>query len=940
MKNKIKRVGIVITVCMMILSMTISSMAYIPADTGPTDYKSTDKHDDTIEELDKYDWYNGNIKEDISLVSDEIVIFTKGKKYTDEITDEITDWIIKNFDQNTVFVNSHDYVKIVRLPKKLDIKSLEEKINRFQDDTGIRANLVFNRGSEEDRMALTGEVIVKFKDDWDYNKVSEWTKNNNVQIAKKLSHISTNAYVLDVGSGIKSVDLANQLYLSGDAEYAYPNWWKTMALKDIPNDPLFPNQWHLQNTGQGGGTAGEDVNVVGVWNTYKGSNNEVIAIVDDGVEIGHEDLSGNILSGYSYDYVDGDGDPTGGNHGTSVAGVAAARGFNGIGVTGAAPWSKLVGYRLLDAWTPSNEADALTRNGVGVVDIYSNSWGPADDRHLEAPSSLTKDAFKSGTTNGRGGKGNIYVWAGGNGNNANNLYDDNSNYDGYANNRYIIGVAASDNYGKQSWYSEDGANILVNVPSSGGSLGITTTDRTGSGGYGADNYISTFGGTSSAAPLASGLTSLILQANPNLGWRDVRLILAKSAEKNNPGDVDWTINGAGLHISHKYGYGRIDAGSAISMATGWTNVGPEVMAEASKSPNIAIPDNNANGISDTITIGDNVKIENVEIYFTAADHTRWGDLDIELVSPSGTMSKLATKHYIASGYGSQKYDNWVFSSARYIDESSTGTWTLKVKDLRLGYSGHLQNWGVRIYGTNGDGGGGGGPNYQLKTTVSESPDPIISGGTSQVKVHVERECGTDPADVCIAIYPPPWIAAQGANIALSVTGGTLAYTNGVTDSNGNFTTTYTAPNVGSTITYTISVTASKTGYLDGLGSDGITVNPQPIPTSNIKIGSVRFDALGTDSQYNINGEWIKITNSGTTSTTLTGWKLYNKTDNLLYTIPTFTLGAGGIATVYSGSGTNSGTRLYMKYDRHVWANTNECARLKDTGGNLISEKCI
>lgn len=1018
MKNKIKIVGGALIVCAVILSMTISSMA----ETGPVEYKSIDSNNNAT-------WYNGNIKEEISLVSDEIIIYTKGKKNTD--------MAIKNLDQDAVVVNSHDYVKIIRLPKKLDTKSLEEKAKKFQKDTGIKANLVFNRGGGDDVMALTGEVVVKFKNGWNDNKVSEWTKNNNVQIIKKLSDISTNAYVLDVGPGIISLDIANQLYLSGDAEYAYPNWWKTMTLKEIPNDPLFSSQWHLQNTGQGGGTAGEDVNVVGVWNTYKGSNSAIIGIVDDGVEIGHEDLLGNILNGYSYDYVDGDGDPTGGSHGTSVAGVAAGRGFNGIGITGVAPWSKLVGYRLLDAWTPSNEADALTRNGVGIVDIYSNSWGPADDRHLEAPGPLTKDAFKSGTTNGRGGKGNIYVWAGGNGNSANNLYDDNSNYDGYANNRYVFAIAASNNKGVQSSYSEDGANILVNVPSSDGGMGITTTDRTGSVGYDPGNYTSSFGGTSSAAPLASGIISLMLDANPNLGWRDVRLILAKSAEKNNPGDTDWTTNGAGLHINHKYGYGRIDANAAINMVNGWTNVGPEIMTEAFKSPNSLI---SYTGISDTVSISDNIKVENVEIYFTAADHPYWGDLDIELISPSGTKSKLATRHYIAGGYGSsQKYDNWVFSSARYIDENSAGTWTLKAKDTRIGYSGHLQNWGIRIYGTGisttpplsvtisespdpvisgqasqvtvhvespsgaiGDAGvslsltGGGslntlsgstdangnfiatytapsvsttttvtisatatkngyvgssgsdqitinpetGPNYQLMTTVSESIDPVLSGGTSQVTVHVERECGTDSADACPAIYHPPWIPAQGADIILSTTGGILAYTNGVTNSNGNFTTNYTAPTVGSTYIYTISATASKTGYLDGLGSDGITINPQPVPTSNIKISSVMFDALGTDSQYNINGEYVKITNSGTTSSVLTGWKLYNKTDNWLYTIPTFTLGSGRTMTVYSGTGTNIGTILYMGYNRHVWANTNECARLKDTGGNLISEKCI
>lgn len=868
--------------------------------------------------LEKHEWNDGKRNEKIFASLDEVAIFRNGKNAEE---------LAKSFDPDATIVKDYEYLVIIHLPKSMKSKDLDDKIVKYNKDTGNRADFVFykkGKKEEQSKMVLTGEIIVHFKQDWDENRIKDWTKSKNIEIIKKFS-FSPNTYLIEVDQGLKSLDVANQIYSSGDVIYSYPNWWKIMDRKVVPNDPLFPNQWHLLNTGQSGGTSGEDVNITSIWNTFAGSDNEVIAIVDDGLEIAHEDLSPNVLAGYSYDYVDGDGDPTAGSHGTSVAGVAAARGFNGIGVSGAAPYSKLVGYRLLDAWTSNNEADALTRNGQ-IVGIYSNSWGPADDRHLDGPGPLTRDAFASGTTNGRGGKGNIYVWAGGNGNsNTNNLYDDNSNYDGYANSRYTMAIAASNNYGTQSYYSEDGANIIANVPSNGGSLGITTTDRTGSAGYSSGSYTSSFGGTSSAAPLASGIISLMLQANPSLSWRDVRLILAASAEKNNPTDSDWTTNGAGYNINHKYGFGRIDATKAVNTAIGWTNVGPETSVEAYRSPNIAIPDNNANGVSDSITIDQNINAEFVEIYFTAADHTYWGDLDIELISPSGTKSKLATKHYIASGYGSQRYDNWIFGSVRQLGESSKGTWTLKVKDLWASDVGTLQNWGLKIYGTdmvnkqmyvsvsespdpvisgqnsqvtihaedsahnpvtsagvslsltgggtlasssgttdaNGnfvvtytapsvsttttvtisttvtktgytDGSGSDqitvnpnqNQNKPLYVTVSESPDPITSGGTSQVTTHVDRDCGSEPSDICAAVYPPPLISAQGVNIALSLTGGgTLASTSGTTDTNGNFVVIYNAPSVSSQTTVTISATATKTGYTDGSGSDQITVNP-------------------------------------------------------------------------------------------------------------------
>ena len=221
----------------------------------------------------------------------------------------------------------------------------------------------------------------------------------------------------------------------------------------------------------------------------------------------------------------------------------------------------------------------------------------------------------------------------------------------------------------------------------------------------------------------------------------------------------------------------------------------------------------------------------------------------------------------------------------------------------------------------------------LAVSVSESPDPVISGQTSQVTINVIEGC--PPGNVCATVIVP----VGGASISLSATGGTFNPSSGATDPNGNFVTTYTSPSVTSSTTCTISATASKSGYTGGSGSDQITVNPQQ-QLPNVVISSARFDAFGTDSQYNINGEWVKITNKGTTSQSLTGWKLLNKTNSVLYTIPTFTLGAGSTVTVYSGTGINSATRLYMKYNRHVWANSGECARLKDNSGNLVSEYCI
>ena len=241
-----------------------------------------------------------------------------------------------------------------------------------------------------------------------------------------------------------ALKISNELQKSGSVNYAYPNWMRVRTKRSIPDDTLFANQWHLLNTGQGGGQSGEDVNIVSVWDTYRGSANEIIALVDDGLEINHPDLRDNVRTDLCWDFVNNNSDTTDGEHGTSCAGVAAGRGFNSLGICGAAPNARLVGHRItFDTFLPDTVwASALSRNN-DVIDIYSNSWGPGDGGYyLDGLSPLIRDALANTISTGRAGRGNIYLWAGGNGGDI-----DNSNYDGFSNSRYAIAVAASTNNG-------------------------------------------------------------------------------------------------------------------------------------------------------------------------------------------------------------------------------------------------------------------------------------------------------------------------------------------------------------------------------------------------------------------------------------------------------------------------------------------------------------
>ncbi|MCX7625475.1 MAG: S8 family serine peptidase, partial [Candidatus Sumerlaeaceae bacterium] len=437
----------------------------------------------------------------------------------------------------------------VRFTQQPDFPTLEQRARELKSAIPNAAvypvlySPTAHKRAPEQSKALTRQLAVKFKPGVD---VYEIARQLRLDVREKVSY-SPDTYILEVrGSSLfEAMDVANLIHSWQIADFSTPLIKKYQQKKLIPNDPLFGRQWHLRNTGTNTGVtglaAGNDVNVISVWDSYLGTGIN-IAIVDDGLQVTHPDLAPNARTDIDIDINYGDNDPSpdnsADNHGTACAGVAAARGNNSIGVSGSAPQAGLVGVRLISASaTDAQEAQGLTHqltatNPVDRVSIYSNSWGPADDgATLEGPGPLAKAALQNGVTNGRGGLGAIYTWAGGNGGTS-----DNANYDGYANSRFTIAVAASGGAGEQSSYSESGSCIVINAPSSYSGGGITTVDRTGTNGYEdpPGDYTYTFGGTSSATPLAAGCIALLLQAYPNLTWRDVIDILIRSATKNSP----------------------------------------------------------------------------------------------------------------------------------------------------------------------------------------------------------------------------------------------------------------------------------------------------------------------------------------------------------------------------------------------------------------------
>ncbi len=595
------------------------------------------------------------------------------------------------------------------------------------------------------RAAFTRVSDISLYTSAELESTTEWVVVSSTPMGDATG-ILANTWIVEVEPS-DALQHFSQLQDSGIIETAYPLIERQMIPRWTPNDTYFSNQWHLENTGQDNGVAGEDVNITGAWNDVLGTG-IVIGIVDDGLEWDHADLSANYESTLDYDYCNYDGDPTPSSfdaHGTAAAGVAAAIGNNGQGVTGSAPDASLAGLMLIACGNSDNdEANALSHLN-NDIDIYSNSWGPPDTgNYLGTAGPLILAAFEDDAYNGRNGLGNTITWAAGNG-----LDDeDDSNLDAYANSRFTISVTAVDHDGDQTSYGEPGANVLIASPSDGSGVGITTTDLEGNSGYTNSDYTSNFGGTSSATPLVSGVIALMLEANNNLTWRDVQQIIVESARKNDAGDSGWNTNGAGLDFNHKYGFGVIDAGHAVDLAKTWTTLGPEVNVSSGRiTVSQSIPDNAPSSpVVSTHTISESLILESVEVIFDA-DHSYRSDLDVTLISPDGTESELV--NYFANRDSNNDYNEWLFSSVQHWGEVSAGTWTLEVYDDGNQDTGTWNHWELIIHGTevdlDSDGDGITDSNEtDVYGTNPNNPDTDSDGLSDYVELFTTGTNATDP----------------------------------------------------------------------------------------------------------------------------------------------------------------------------------------------------
>ena len=540
-------------------------------------------------------------------------------------------------------------------------------------------------------------------------------------------------------------------------------------------DPLYRHQWHLRNTGQtafaeSGGSRNQDLRLGVILSRGPFGDGVKVAVVDTGLETCHPDLAASIEIDASYNFnaplaaaddaeaawpAAETADPfnvhTTGDHGTSVAGLIAAQARNGIGGRGVAPGARLRGYNMLNAldYDTGVFLDAMGASFMAPdssdVDVFNMSFGSLG---YPASAGLAEEAlFAYGVRRLRGGLGAVYVKGAGNGfGECGAIHDplndqigcSSANGDDVNNLPYMIVVGGLDANGQRASYASAGANLWISAPA--GEFGVfspamLTTDQAGSElGYGvtygdgiagrADvnpygDYTSLFNGTSSATPNATGVVAILLDANPELTWRDVKHILADTARSVDPsvgavtatfGGVSrvvqdrWVRNGAGYRFHNWYGFGGVHANAAWRVArryvpgslgparrTGWFNA---------SGGTVAIPDNDGGGAEQSLAVAGMSDTANIEavILEVRIDHPFPHDVGIELTSPAGTRSVVNPVYNDVLALDRTGAPlTWRLLSNAFYGEGLNGDWTISLFDGAEEDTGTLNRWRLRFH---------------------------------------------------------------------------------------------------------------------------------------------------------------------------------------------------------------------------------------------------
>lgn len=609
-------------------------------------------------------------------------------------------------------------VEVYRIPQGRAARSLSARKSALRASPDVRfAGGVLVDPVSKDPVLYTENIFIKFYDTADADDCQDVIRNAGLSV-KSVADYATNAWFIGApeGTGQKVFEIAEKLLKHPLVEYCHPELIRPRARKQI-----FPQQWHLRKTTIGGVVVDASASVEPAHEVAQGEG-VTIAIIDDGVDVDHMEFSasGKVVAPRDATLRTADPrpkdtfgtGPDGDNHGTACAGVACASGTHGA--SGVAPKARLMPIRLASNLGSQREAEAFKWAVDNGADVISCSWGPPDGRwwnandprhHQTTPiPPSTRLAIDHAVNHGRGGRGCVVLFAAGNGN-------ESADNDGYASYQNVIAVAACNDRGKRSIYSDFGRAVWCAFPSNDFGFpaqgvpepltpGIWTTDRLGSAGYNPDeegntagdptlNYTNSFGGTSSACPGAAGIAALILSINPDLRWTEVRDILRRACEKIDPQGGNYDNTGH----STKYGYGRLNARMAVELA----KPAPRSDVTVSRTLDATLPD--LQTVKFTLEVAEPTLVESLSVQLDLK-HTYIGDLVIRLLPPATTGMGPVVLHNrtgAATKNIKKRYDALNTPALGAIaGRSCKGVWTIEIADKAAQDAGMLVSFGLTL----------------------------------------------------------------------------------------------------------------------------------------------------------------------------------------------------------------------------------------------------
>ena len=471
---------------------------------------------------------------------------------------------------------------------------------------------------------------------------------------------------------------------------------------DYPTDPLFPKQSNLLNSGQHNGIPGEDINASNtIFKEGLTGKGVVVVVHDDGILTSHKDLKKSLNSDFFFNPLDKSKNISyGAFHGTGCAGIIASEWNNGLCGAGIAPGVTLGGTKTLNEnFSVNSVVDSLMFKSENVS-VHSSAFEISGCKSGVCQA-LPQDRefynlIHDLTTKSRNGKGTVFVFAAGN--DAQSCGDTNLNT--LSNWRDNIIVAASTNRGKHAYYSTVSSSVSINAPSSYDFTQIGVGQKW-------PQYVKTtsnegdevcnekFSGTSASTPLVAGIVALLLEANSNLTSRDVSMILALSATKNDPKHPSWVKNGAGLYYSPFFGFGRVNVDRAVELARKWENLDNEVYAHLKSKRILKVPETCHGEVDLFFNVNHSLFIETGELSFNI-ESEHYSMLRIVVESPSGTQAVV--KQVLPLQETKEKTRRYI-TMRNFLGENIGGQWKIRFINCRCAEIGTITNITLSLYGT-------------------------------------------------------------------------------------------------------------------------------------------------------------------------------------------------------------------------------------------------